>query len=396
QEFEAELATLGTRVDNLEGRVGFLEDNQFSTTTKLNGSVVFMNTIAFGDEKPNGGDVDSNISFLYDAVLDFEASFTGRDELKVSFQAADFGTDADGSFVIGSTGTADAALDNADDTNGSFELEDLIYTFPLGNNVQVAIGANDMDPDQTFEYNFGSGGEINDFTQDDIVTLDGTIGFVDEDGTGISTNIALTDKLSFGVGYTVNQGDSATDSEVGLFKDYNLAANLNYGGDNFDIGLGYNLGQDGTNIADIDGDGDLDSADITQQAIGLRGAFRLGSRTEIGGWATYVDLDAEAFGNEDEADGWTFGANLAFFDIGKEGSKLGLAFASPTYFDDVDGNLGFVTEDNDRTYVAEVSYDFPVNDNISLTPGFFAVFNPDGDADNDTVYVGVVRTSFSF
>ena len=36
QEFEAELATIGGRIDSLEGRTAFLEDNQFSTTTKLN------------------------------------------------------------------------------------------------------------------------------------------------------------------------------------------------------------------------------------------------------------------------------------------------------------------------------------------------------------------------
>ncbi|MGB0564921.1 MAG: iron uptake porin, partial [Spirulinaceae cyanobacterium] len=48
QEFEAELATLGTRVDNLEGRVAFLEDNQFSTTTKLVGEVIFNLDIATG------------------------------------------------------------------------------------------------------------------------------------------------------------------------------------------------------------------------------------------------------------------------------------------------------------------------------------------------------------
>ena len=37
KEFEAELVALGTRVDNLEGRVAFLEDHQFSTTAKLSG-----------------------------------------------------------------------------------------------------------------------------------------------------------------------------------------------------------------------------------------------------------------------------------------------------------------------------------------------------------------------
>ncbi|MFM7579720.1 MAG: iron uptake porin, partial [Microcystaceae cyanobacterium] len=36
QDFQAELAQLGVRVDNLEARVSYLEDHQFSTTTKLN------------------------------------------------------------------------------------------------------------------------------------------------------------------------------------------------------------------------------------------------------------------------------------------------------------------------------------------------------------------------
>ena len=41
QEFEAELATIGGRVDELESRTAVLEDNQFSTTTKLKGEVIF-------------------------------------------------------------------------------------------------------------------------------------------------------------------------------------------------------------------------------------------------------------------------------------------------------------------------------------------------------------------
>jgi hypothetical protein len=48
EEFEQELALLGVRVDNLEGRVAFLEDNQFSTTTKLNGVMITNLDIATG------------------------------------------------------------------------------------------------------------------------------------------------------------------------------------------------------------------------------------------------------------------------------------------------------------------------------------------------------------
>jgi BMFP domain-containing protein YqiC len=47
-EFQAELAALGARVDNLESRVSFLENNQFSTTTKLAGEVIFAVTDTVG------------------------------------------------------------------------------------------------------------------------------------------------------------------------------------------------------------------------------------------------------------------------------------------------------------------------------------------------------------
>ncbi|AFZ45566.1 cyanobacterial porin [Halothece sp. PCC 7418] len=407
QEFEAELATLGTRVDNLEGRVGFLEDNQFSTTTKLSGAVVFVNSIVLGDEKPNGDDIDSNIGFLYDTVLDLESSFTGRDELKVSLQASNF-DDGDPTtppcFEVTGSGTLDTVLDNCEATGGSFVLEDLIYSFPLGDNIQVAIGANDFDPDSTFDYNYGRGGELNDFILDGEEAI--TDGTGAEDGVGISTNIALSDRLSFGIGYTTNDSN-ATNPDIGLFQDYSAAAGLNYSGDNFDIGLAYNYTEtvgDNTIVSSfIDNALGADTAasfnEVTQNSVGARGALRLGSRTEIGGFVEYIDLGFEdtATDTELDTDGWSFGANLAFFDIGKEGSKLGIAFASRGQFEDAEiSGAPDVTLQEDRTYIAEVSYDFPVNNNVFLTPGFFAVFNPNRDQDNDTVYVGVLRTSFFF
>ena len=391
QEFEAELATLGTRVDNLEGRVGFLEDNQFSTTTKLSGSVVFLNAVAFGGDADDPiGDVDGNVGFVYDAVLDFEASFTGRDELKVSLQAAEFG-----GFESGGAPTDDAALDNADDTDGSFEMEDLIYSFPLGQNIQVEIGALDFDPDSAFDYSYGSGATFSDFTIDGEEAI--TDGTGTEDDTGISINVGLTDRLSFGVGYTTND-TNANDPDIGLFQDYSLASGLNYSGNNFDIGIGYNLTQTGA-----------PTVDDTQNAIGARGAVRLGARTEIGGFVEYIDRDVNVLNSvgDSSTDGWSFGANLAFFDIGREGSTLGLAFASRAFYEDIESEDN-VNPDNDpdlfldglqdldRTFIAEVFYDFPVNDNVSITPGLVAVFNANGNADNSEVFVGVVRTSFSF
>jgi hypothetical protein len=73
QEFEAELAALGARVDNLEGRVSFMEDHQFSTTTKLNGEAIFA--IA-------GASTAGNQFVFQDRVrLALNTSFTGSDRL---------------------------------------------------------------------------------------------------------------------------------------------------------------------------------------------------------------------------------------------------------------------------------------------------------------------------
>ena len=72
KEFEAELAALGARVDNLEGRVAFLEDHQFSTTTKLKGEVILALTNEF----------NNNQAIMANRVrLALNTSFTGEDTL---------------------------------------------------------------------------------------------------------------------------------------------------------------------------------------------------------------------------------------------------------------------------------------------------------------------------
>ncbi len=50
EEFEAELAGLRARIDSLEGRTAKLEKQQFSTTTKLNATALFVLGSVWGDE----------------------------------------------------------------------------------------------------------------------------------------------------------------------------------------------------------------------------------------------------------------------------------------------------------------------------------------------------------
>jgi hypothetical protein len=54
QQFEQELASIGARVDNLESRTAYLEDHQFSTTTKLSGDVILAYSGVWGSEQASG------------------------------------------------------------------------------------------------------------------------------------------------------------------------------------------------------------------------------------------------------------------------------------------------------------------------------------------------------
>ncbi|NER85075.1 MAG: iron uptake porin [Leptolyngbya sp. SIO1D8] len=84
EEFAAELATLRGRVDALEAEVSELREQQFSTTTKLRGQVDANLVVPAGDI-----DTDEETAFTARARLNFDASFTGEDRLRVRLQAGD-------------------------------------------------------------------------------------------------------------------------------------------------------------------------------------------------------------------------------------------------------------------------------------------------------------------
>ncbi|MDJ0691431.1 MAG: iron uptake porin [Xenococcaceae cyanobacterium MO_188.B32] len=149
QEFEAELAIIAGRVDNLEGRVAFLEDNQFSTTTILNGEVIFAIADAFGGGPPGGctfipeeandfntdvvdclnpGDPETNTVFTHFTRLGLQTSFTGKDRLRAFLTTGNF---ADGGFTNPeSLNTYMARLGYQADIDNDVFLDILEYRFP--------------------------------------------------------------------------------------------------------------------------------------------------------------------------------------------------------------------------------------------------------------------------
>jgi hypothetical protein len=136
KEFEKELAILKGRVDGLEARVGTLEANQFSTTTKLHGSTYWvLGANSFGGNYSGiSSAAEGATTFNYDLRLDLDTSFTGKDLLRTRLRAGNFGPSG-----FNATGTNGFVGLNALEV--SFEtpagsnivgIDRLFYQFPLG------------------------------------------------------------------------------------------------------------------------------------------------------------------------------------------------------------------------------------------------------------------------
>ncbi|MBW4690895.1 MAG: iron uptake porin [Lyngbya sp. HA4199-MV5] len=118
EQFAAELATLRGRVDSLEARTATLQKQQFSTTTKLQGEVIFLAADTFGDRAlpnntPRVNTSDDTETFLgYRVRLSLPTSFNGKDQLFIRLGANTVPN------LTASTGTAETRLTI---DKGSFE-----------------------------------------------------------------------------------------------------------------------------------------------------------------------------------------------------------------------------------------------------------------------------------
>ncbi|MFP5269171.1 iron uptake porin [Coleofasciculus sp.] len=396
QEFEAELATLGARVDNLEGRVAFLEDNQFSTTTKLRGEVIFNLGSAFGDEKADnsGEDIEDNITLSHRTRLNFDTSFTGEDRLRVRLQAGNTPEFDE------ATGTEMARLGFEAASNNDVEVNDLYYRFPLGDNIRLLVGANGFDFNDIAEIHNpileSSGtGALNRFNRRNPFV------FRNNAEQGVGANIQFSDFLSLDLAYLTGESNSPADKD-GLFDgDFTAISQLNLAlGEKLDLGFafGYSYypGED-VNLSGSTGSPRAKEpfGEIATSALrfGIQGSWRLTPTINLAGWGGYIDAEAEAGAREgDNADLWTWVANVSFLDLGKEGAALSIMGGMPPKLTNVDGG----DEDEDTSFLIEAQYQYPITDNILITPGAYVILNPNHDDGNDNIWVGTIRTTFSF
>ncbi|MEG4518758.1 MULTISPECIES: iron uptake porin [unclassified Microcoleus] len=427
EEFAAELATLRGRVDALEARTSELEANQFSTTTKLSGEAIF----SVADTTKNNNS-DTQTVFNYRVRLNLLTSFTGKDTLITGLQAYNirsFGPDlglSTGAFSGLSDSQARLSFEpqfpgiNPQNLSSiganTVELYKLLYVFPVSNSITLFAGpkAETSDAFQAITPFAGEGQEsISRFGgYNPVVRVSGGTS-----GSGLASAGGFIWNLSKKVNLTALYGSvnaalpndlgfPATPLGAGLFEGSTVAAaQLTIKPtSSIDIGLNYaysrhqlNILATGLSDADLGSilgrDREPVSGGVRMNSFGGTATWRLSPKLAVSTYGGWIIADAERSNASTTFNSWMVGFH--FRDLFAQGNNAGILFGQPLDRDSVSGGARF--QANKATpYHLEAYYRFKVNDNISVTPGAFVLFNPEGTKDNDTVGVGVLRTTFSF
>jgi hypothetical protein len=441
-EFEAELATLGTRVDNLEGRVAFLEDNQFSTTTKLSGLTFFHLNGAFADDDilaegidafrtdPARRDIagdpfvrrvtdDPEVTLSYLTWLNLNTSFTGRDNLSIQLAAGN-GSGPANEFVsagLFNTYGVPFTLQTAGTNASDVIVRELFYSFPVMDNIQAVVGPRinwyrHFDNNR-FTFFLTGANSFNSSGGTQLNTLDR--------GSGAVVLWDISDKLSLHVGYLGENTEflpsppfnSTSNPEEGLFNGTNtITAELTftpidqlnlrflYTRSNYQIigGLiGGALGEPIYGLADDGFGGDLE--DASADTFSFNFDLFLFDRVGLFGRYAYGSTNLEPANpalDDGEINAQSLQLGVAFPDLGKEGALATVSYLIP--FSVLDGRNFLISGGGDGgvQFEVEASYFYPLTPNIAIVPSFYLIGNPNNFSDNPNIYVGNLQAQFSF
>ena len=407
QEFEAELATIGGRVDEIESRTAILEDNQFSTTTKLEGEAVFGISNEFNNSDFN------EVVFQNRVRLAFVSSFFGEDALYTRIDAgnAEYGFETgveEGEEVTNEVGVPleTGSLTYNFDNSNNVEIGWLAYYFPIGDKIDVYLPAAyplwvDFTPSLSpyLDSFTGATGSLSSFAESSPIYKIGLAA-----GGGVGFNFNPVDFVTISAGYF--GGDSFNpieDDDGGLFNEEYSAlgqVTLSFLDDKLQVAGTYVLGKfgaGGNEIFDL-GVGTADATqpfgegtEVTANSYGIEVAFQPLDFLAFNAFGMYTDAQQSA--DDGDAEIWSYGLGISLPDLGKEGNLAAIFAGAEPYV----GSRSTDDLSEDVPIHIEGLYKYQFNDNISITPGIVYIIDPNGgEQEEEDALVGVVRTTFTF
>jgi hypothetical protein len=224
--------------------------------------------------------------------------------------------------------------------------------------------------------------------------------------------------LDFGYLGEIDDANSPS-IDGGIFNGgYSAFTQLLYNDKRFKLGLLYinsysnRFGVDtlaGSNAAKVTVVNDLNNEDnnfsnpVVSNSYGAQANIRVFDGFELGGWVGYTA--ARAVGEiKGDADVWNYAVTLHFPDLLKKGNAGGVVVGmeprlTATSNDTLAQAIGLPAgqrKDRDAGLHIEAFYRIQLNNNVSITPGFFWLTAPNHDERNSDAVIGVVRTTFIF
>ena len=334
-ELGSELAIMKGRVDGLEARVNTIEAGSFSSTTSMSGKVEAL----LAAQSTDAGTNDA-VMFNYHYEVDLNTSFTGEDKLNVEIAAGNQ-----------QANSVAAAHDALGETSDNLAIEDVNYTFPVGE-WALSVGES-MDASKNWPNSCKYGNVV------DNIGDCGASNSVDLGG-----DISISAGRDFGDGWSFGLGASADDGETnaGMFTEegddrYGLA--LGYENDTYGITLAYSSIEDGA---------------ANNSYVGATAYYNAEPFT-ISGGIEWMEADLATDENSEQ---WTVGITT---EMGPGEISAGI------------GTNGAIDDNAEDLYAYEVKYSYPINDSMTLDS--FAFIAETAEGIDDTTGIGFL-TTFKF
>jgi len=369
-EFSPELAVIKGRIGGLEAGINDYSGSEFSTTTTLTGSTIFV----MGAVDGGNSATDKATVFNYKSEYGLETSFAGTDKLVTSIESGNF-VDSD---PFGCSGVA--ALESCQSTSNALQVAKLYYQWSPWDNYTATVGSIVRQDDMLGVW---PSAYPSDSVLDVLTYAGANAAYSLAEGAGAGLTYQR-DNVSASVLFVSDEATDSNASTGGVLTQGgsdDVTLQVAYVTEGLTIATAYTTSDGGViddtaNAEDFDAWGLSVSWDPQYESSPL-----VPNSINAGVGNKRPDKEDDA-NNIEEENTWSVG--FLWNDVVREGNTLGIGYGTAE---------GHRDDNNYEDPMAfEIFYQMVVTDNITITP---AVFNVERN-NADDYQGGLVKTTFSF